>query len=130
MPVDPAVHPDVLKVRLDALEKLLDVRFESRDLAVLTALKALDKRLDGMNEIRQSLKDAQATFITSAEARGEFKSIEKDLSMLKVGQSGEGVRREQKTTDRGNNQWSISQALTVLIAIIGWVVVLILAFKK
>lgn len=39
-----------------------------RDKAVTAALAASDKRLDGMNEFRESLNDAQKTFIT----RGEF----------------------------------------------------------
>lgn len=39
-----------------------------RDKAVTTALEANERRLDGMNEFRASLKDQGATFITRKEA--------------------------------------------------------------
>jgi hypothetical protein len=42
----------------------------ARDEATKTALNAADKRLDGMNEFRKSLDDAQATYLTRSEAWG------------------------------------------------------------
>jgi hypothetical protein len=38
-----------------------------RDSALKAALNAQNDRLDGMNEFRESLKDAQATFVTRTE---------------------------------------------------------------
>lgn len=41
-----------------------------RDRALMAALTSMDKRLDGMNEFRQSLNDNRSTFLTRAEALG------------------------------------------------------------
>lgn len=42
-------------------------RFAAQDRAVSAALAANEKRLDGMNEFRTTLKDQQGTYITRAE---------------------------------------------------------------
>jgi hypothetical protein len=50
-----------------SLKEYIDALFGERDRAVTAALAASDKRLDGMNEFRQTLKDQQGTYVTRAE---------------------------------------------------------------
>lgn len=47
--------------------KLFQVQFENIENNVAKANSTMDRRLDGMNEFRQTLKDANSTFITRKE---------------------------------------------------------------
>lgn len=47
--------------------KLIEVNNDNINDNVIRANTAMDKRLDGMNEFRDTLKDQSATFITRAE---------------------------------------------------------------
>jgi hypothetical protein len=53
---------------VDTLKAHYDSILEARDVAVKNALAANEKRLDGLNEIRGIMSDAQAKFITRREA--------------------------------------------------------------
>lgn len=53
----------MLEQRISATEKLLDEKLRSRDHAVAIATAAMDKRLDGMNEFRETLKDQAQGFV-------------------------------------------------------------------
>src|ERR1700733_14873254 len=61
--------------RIDALERLFEQRFSSSQEAIKTALVSNDRRLDGMNEFRQSLNDMTAKMITRSEALGVLDAI-------------------------------------------------------
>lgn len=52
---------------LDEVDKRYQQRFVEQEKAILTALAANDRRLDGMNEFRDTLKDQAATFIPRSE---------------------------------------------------------------
>jgi hypothetical protein len=47
-----------------SLRTYVDTRFTDNEAARLLAFAAMEKRLDTMNEFRESLKDAQSTFLT------------------------------------------------------------------
>jgi hypothetical protein len=48
-------------------QKILEVQIKNINDNVSKANETMDKRLDGMNEFRDTLKDANATFITRSE---------------------------------------------------------------
>ena len=52
-----------METRLDALKEQLVQRLAAIEQAVGVALAANDKRLDGMNEFRATLRDQASTFI-------------------------------------------------------------------
>ena len=58
---------EFLVVRIDALREYTDTRFRSQEEATERARASMEKRLDGMNEFRNTLKDQGATFITKTE---------------------------------------------------------------
>ena len=72
----------VVTARIKALEELMDQRFimseRSRDLA----LDANNKRLDGMNEFRQSLSDAAKMNITRTEVEAQFNAIREKFEQV------------------------------------------------
>jgi len=47
--------------------ELINEKFTARDLALTVALATLNKRLDGMNEFRDALKDQGNTFMPRVE---------------------------------------------------------------
>lgn len=53
--------------QVEMLLKVSDIRYDNIENNVRLANASMDKRLDGMNEFRQSLKDSNATFITKSE---------------------------------------------------------------
>jgi len=53
--------------RVLALEKEVKLRAEQSEQALNKATQAMEKRLDGMNEFRDTLKDQAGTFVTRAE---------------------------------------------------------------
>jgi len=55
---------DHFKSRLDDLEKLVDVKFAAIDKSTSLAREALDARLEGMNQIREALRDQSGRMAT------------------------------------------------------------------
>ena len=58
---------EFLVVRIDALREYTDTRFTAQEEATERARASMEKRLDGMNEFRNTLKDQGQTFITKTE---------------------------------------------------------------
>lgn len=66
--------------RIAEFEKRVDQRFSLNDRALNVALDALEKRLNGMNEIRESMRDQAATFVN----RESFAALEVRLRNLEA----------------------------------------------
>jgi hypothetical protein len=64
--------------RISLKQYVTDILAE-KEKALNAALVASDKRLDGMNEFRDSLKDQAGTFVT----RKELEAIEHEIGMLR-----------------------------------------------
>ena len=58
---------EYFEMRFDNMENALDARFMSQEKAISVATQASDRRLEGMNEFRDSLKDQATTFATKSE---------------------------------------------------------------
>ncbi len=56
-----------LAERVLALEREIKLRAEQNDEALRKATNSMEKRLDGMNEFRATLKDQAGTFVTRSE---------------------------------------------------------------
>lgn len=54
------------------------------DKALEVAYASMDKRLDAMNEFRQSLKDQSFTFLPRTEFQGQHEAIVKELKDLQL----------------------------------------------
>jgi len=80
---------DHIESRLAALEKSLDERFKSQEQAIAHALAANEKRLDGMNEFREALRDQSRQFSVksdldnlSAVTCKDIERLEEDIKSL------------------------------------------------
>jgi hypothetical protein len=58
---------DYVDARVDANRQHADAQFRNIQENITKATASLDKRLDGMNEFRDTLKDQAGTFITRGE---------------------------------------------------------------
>ena len=89
-----------------SLREYIDIKVSAIDRATSNAYVSMEKRLEGMNEFRNQLKDQNATFITKAEYSAHMNKLEEDIRML----------RESKATLEGKaSQTSVNIALGISI---------------
>ena len=83
-PEDPCDHlAHVNATKIAALEKELHLHVKYQQDSVQRATTELQKRLDGMNEFRDALKDAQARYFTKDEYAAHHNPLVDDISSLK-----------------------------------------------
>jgi len=64
--------------------ELINEKFTARDLALTVALATLNKRLDGMNEFRDALKDQGNTFMPRVEYSSGHDSLVRSVDQLRL----------------------------------------------
>jgi hypothetical protein len=67
---------------ISKVEELFKTRIDSMEEARRLALAAMDKRLDGMNELREALRDQRATYFTKESHELYQKQIELEIRSL------------------------------------------------
>jgi len=67
-----------------SLREYIDLRFCEIDKSTRLALQSLDKRLDGMNEFRNTLKDQTALFMTKDYYEARHTELAKQVEDLKL----------------------------------------------
>lgn len=70
-----------------SLKEHIEALLREREEAVRTALAALDRRLDGMNEFRETLSDQSRRFMLREDAERRLKTLE-DQATKRSGFSG------------------------------------------
>ena len=68
---------------MEQMAILFDTKLVAIDKALNVASVTMDKRLDGMNEFRDTLRDQAARFITREEVKKENERVETDLRFLR-----------------------------------------------
>lgn len=98
---------------VDTLKEHIDIQLELRDRALMVALASADKRLDGMNEFRQTLSDQAALFMPRTEAEQRMEQTRERLTAVE--------RFVNQTTGRSSGRESswgyIVGALGIFIAV-------------
>jgi hypothetical protein len=92
-----ALQVDKLNAAILAVERTAAAALKGNSEAVDRASAAVEKRLEGMNEIRKALSDAQATFATRSEADARFNAAAEktaDLSTRLERIEGAGAGRK------------------------------------
>ena len=72
-----------MSIRFDMLTKLFETRLISSERAIEVASGIMEKRLESMNEFRDTLKDQASTFITRTESEAKRDQIAHDVESLK-----------------------------------------------
>jgi hypothetical protein len=93
-----------------SLKKYFKVKIKAIEKATKIAKKQMDKRLEGMNEFRESLKDQASKFVT----KDEFNRLVEDVKTLTA----------FKNTVQGRN------SIAIFIALAGLIVAIIAIFIK
>ena len=99
---------------IEGHERLNEARFQSVERAVDVASKQMEKRLEGMNEFRDSLKDQTSRFFTREEFHGAHNPIIKDIEELKLSRAALEGKASQKSV---NVAYAIS-AIGIVISIV------------
>lgn len=82
---------DLMDQRFAAAEGALQIALGEREKAMLKAEAASDRRLEGMNEFRQTLSDQAATLVGRAEFNARIDSIVEAVNRLdKQGSAASG----------------------------------------
>jgi hypothetical protein len=103
-------------------DNVLEQRYRDQQTAIQTALTAMDKRLDGMNEFRATLQDQSAKQLTKAEFQMFKDKVDEDIRIL----------RESKAELSGMaTQASVNDAyfranISLIISIVGSLVAVIM----
>jgi hypothetical protein len=85
---------------LTKLEELLDERHTTQRDALAIALNGMDKRLDGMNEFRATLRDREALSVTKAEFVLALKPLQDDNRELRDWKSSMTGKADQTALTR------------------------------
>jgi hypothetical protein len=115
----------VAKWTLGALKQYVDRRFEEKDRQVTAALIASEKRLDGMNEFRDQLRDQAATLLPRAEYDARQQQINDDLGQLRQYQDqtrgAVAENREQLTKqhyERNQRRLNAGQVIAIITVVL------------
>jgi hypothetical protein len=88
------------------LREYVDIKVSAIETSTRLAYNSMEKRLEGMNEFRNQLRDQNSTFITKAEYSAHMNKLEEDIRML----------RESKALLEGKaSQTSVNIALGISI---------------
>ncbi len=66
-----------------SLEKHFESRIAALEKSIDSTARVLDRRLEGMNEFREALKDQASKFITRSELSIIFERIDADIRLLR-----------------------------------------------
>lgn len=96
-PADPASERRLADVsaKIEFVERLFDEKISARDRALTVALASMDIRLDGMNEIRDVLRDQSARFVTRDEYGTAHTALVRSTEAMRIDLSTATVRIEQ-----------------------------------
>lgn len=99
------------------LKEHIESRLTALEQATTIAAHAMDKRLDGMNEFREALKDQASRMATRQEVEDKMAAVERDLREL----------REFRNMMRGKaDQQAVNLALA--LSVLGMAISIILHF--
>ena len=100
---------------LVTLKEYVEARLESIEKAAEVAYRAMEKRLEGMNEFRGQIKDQASTFITKVEFKAYLDKIDGDIRVLREFKSA----LEGKASQSSVNVALLLSGIGILIALAG-----------
>jgi hypothetical protein len=100
--------------KIDELKEYLDVKINASEKAKDTAYASMEKRLEGMNEFRDTLKDQAAKFVTRDELASQLERINILVKSLELSKA---------TLEGKANQSSVNVAM--IFSILGTLIGLI-----
>jgi hypothetical protein len=130
-----------MSLQFKSLHELITANFEGINKATEKALTASDKKLDVMNEFRQSLNDYVAGLLPRKEFDGkheEFKNenlrahdlAKEEINDLKVWKSAVQTELKEKVSMEDIKRIQLNHRITVAIAMLGIIVAIAIAWFR
>ena len=110
---------EYFNMRLKYIEEKISERLESQEKAVTVAYAASNKRLDGLNEIRQILEDQAKTFITKVEFETYQTMIRQDLARFSTEINSLNLSRAELSGKASQGQVILSMIIGITGLILG-----------
>jgi len=111
---------DFLDSKVIELRDYFNVRFEAADRARDVALVAMEKRLDGMNEFREALKDQSVRFITRDEVEGRISRMDATIKSLELSKA----QLEGKANQSALNSTLFISVIGLALSVVNLILVL------
>jgi hypothetical protein len=109
---DDGLAPETdLRYRLRFLERFTDEKFRSRDMAVDVAIAALNVRLNGMNEFRETLRDQATRFVTREEFLAGHSALDHNIGEAQIALSKWSARAEEAERYTASERASLDKRL-------------------
>lgn len=105
--------------RSNAAEKQVGVAFTASEKAAAKTEQAQDVYNRGHNDLLRKMDDQHKDTLPREEANAKFDSIGKEIQGLREFRSGDTVRRETRTEDRGQGNADRLVIVTLIAAIAG-----------
>lgn len=99
-----------LEGKMEAMQNTFSARMNAMEKATTVAAGLMDKRLEAMNEFRNTLKDQASQFLTQAEFDAQHQRVLEDIRML---------RESKATLDGKASQQSVN--ISLIIAVVGMI---------
>ena len=100
-----------------SLREYIDTLLEARDKETDRAYQSMEKRLEGMNEFRDALKDQSSTYLTKSEYKLAHDRILDDIRGLRESRAELHGKASQKSVDIA----MILGVISLLVGLIGLV---------
>lgn len=98
-----------------SLKEYIDLRVRNVDESVSIAYRSMEKRLAGMNEFRDTLKDQASKFVTRAEIEDKVETMQKQIDVLLISKATlEGKASQQSVVTA-----LIISAIGIVLGLIG-----------
>lgn len=110
---------DYVDMQVKTIETQNQLKYQSLDKALEIALASLNKRLEGMNEFRNTLKDQTNTFVTKTEYEASHQRVLDDVKIL----------REAKATSEGKASQT-SVLVAYILTAVGILISVLMKFIK
>lgn len=104
-----------IDAELRGLREYLDAKIDGIDQATKLAATMMERRLDGMNEFRETLKDQASRFATRAEMDEVKDRIEADLRVLRESRA----LLEGKASQKSVTAVMVVSAIGFVISVLG-----------
>lgn len=106
-------------MRITDLEKSLDERFSSQEKAVKIAVESSNKRLEGMNEFRQTLSDQTRNYVTKSEYEAGQNAVRDGLYKIQEEIKSLQLSRAEIAGKASQNQANVALAMALIGTLMG-----------
>lgn len=111
-----------------SLREYFESKLKDMDKATGVALDSLNKRLEGMNEFRDSLKDQATRLVSKAEYENSHLRLEEDIRSLRESRAeimGKASKDDVRASEKLANRAILIGAVSAVIAAIAVIITII-----